>query len=493
MYSVRATLVLVTVLCFCLIATPAVGNSEYDISTDESIDVPDRTIEQGGDTFTITAISQVDPGESISVTADAPSGTDITVYLYDGEQRIVTAREGTGTSTFEFSITAGDVEGDVVSGTYAFVLQHDGTRKAAHPLVIRGYSVDASAPDTATRGETISVSAEIEKLRGQDMESVEVVMATDATTIRKSATASGAGTYTAEIDTSDLSAGSYDVYANVRGPDSALGEKELLGIATPIETRVEADETEEPESGGGGGGGGGGGAAPADPSTATRTATDHTTPSGQTTPEDGSAATERFTTEIVDGAPEEAGVTVNVGGTNLRDVTFADEAVQATGNLTVERSASPPETVATEVGENNVLAWVDIRVPPAARDTPATLRFTLSSSEVGDRAPDSMGVARVTDEGIRLLPVDVTTTADGGLTIEAETPGFSEFAVVSVPSQTTTGEPTAAGAETTATDGAITPGDGTTPTEGSGETHVFRILILLMVGGVLTVHLARRM
>lgn len=491
MSSVRATLILVTVVCFCLIAAPAVGNSEYDISTDASIDVPDRTIEQGGDTFTITAVSQVDPGESISVTADAPGGTDITVYLYDRDQRIVTAREGTGTSTFEFSITADDVAGDVVSGTYAFVLQHDGTRQAAHPLVVRGYSVDASAPDTATRGETISVSAEIEKLRGQDMESVEVVMASDATTVRKPATASGGGTYTAEIDTSDLSAGSYDVYANVRGPDSALGEKELLGIATPTETRVEADETEETESGGGGGGGGGG-AAPADPSTPTGTATDHTTPSGQATPGDGSAATERFTTELVDGAPEEAGVTVHVGGTNLRDVTFADEAVRATGNLTVERSASPPETVATEVGEHNVLAWVDIRVPPAARDAPATLRFTLSSSEVGDRAPESMGVARVTDGGIQLLPVDVTTTADGGLTIEAETPGFSEFAVVSVPSQTTTGQTTATSAETTATDGAITPGDGTNPTEGSGETHAFRILILLTVGAVLAVHLARR-
>jgi flavin-dependent dehydrogenase len=188
----------------------------------------DVLVAGGGLAGITTALSAADPGESISVTADAPSGTDITVYLYDSEQRIVTAREGTGTSTFEFSITADDVEGDVVSGTYAFVLQHDGTRKAAHPLVIRGYSVDVSAPDTAPQGETITVSAEIDKLRGQDMEDVEVVMANDATTIGKSATASGAGTYTAEIDTSDLSAGSYDVYANVRGPDSALGEKELL-------------------------------------------------------------------------------------------------------------------------------------------------------------------------------------------------------------------------------------------------------------------------
>jgi hypothetical protein len=85
-----------------------------------------------------------------------------------------------------------------------------------------------------------------------------------------------------------------------------------------------------------------------------------------------------------------------------------------------------------------------------------------------------MGVARVTDDGIRLLPVDVTTTANGGLTIEAETPGFSEFAVVSIPSQTTAGQTTATSAEPTATDGAITPGSETTPTEGSGDTHVFR-------------------
>jgi hypothetical protein len=282
MTNERARLVVVVVAVLVAAATTAaVGATEYDIQVDGSVAVPDRTVEQDGDRFTVTAIGLADPGESVTVDVTAPEGESVEVYLYNADRQIVTSREGTGSGSFSVDL------GGYAAGTYTFVLQHDGVREAAHPLVIRGYSVDVSSPGSVTEGDSLRVSVDAAKLRGDDLSNVEVVVADATTTVRRDATRSDDGTYGATVDTAALGPGTYRVYANVRGTDTALGQAEILGLADPARVAVESDS----------GSTNGGGSAGTDPtSTATPSATPTAgtptpTPSATGTPTSTSTAT----------------------------------------------------------------------------------------------------------------------------------------------------------------------------------------------------------
>ncbi|MFB6161396.1 MAG: hypothetical protein ABEJ61_09515 [Haloferacaceae archaeon] len=292
--AVAATVVLVA------LAAATAGAAEYDVHTAESVPVPERTVEQGGDTFTVTAIGRADPGERVDVRVTAPDGAPVAVYLYNDDRQIVASREGTGSGSFTLALDG------YAAGTYTFVLQHDGVREAAHPLVVRGYAVDVRAPSDVAKGEDLRVSVDATKLRGDDLARVEVVVADGDTTVRRTASRSGDGTYVATVDTAGFDAGTYRVYANVRGPDTAQGEAEILGLADPTSTTVEAS------------GAPGGGSTPAD---GTATATDDTapgTPGGSgtvVTPRPGgTTAAARSTTGT---APTHVPVVLGVGAVTL--------------------------------------------------------------------------------------------------------------------------------------------------------------------------------
>lgn len=479
----------VAMVCLAAIIAPLVGAaSEYNVTTDQSIDVPDRTVEQNGDTFTITSISRADPGDTISVTVDAPQGTEATLYLYNNDQEIVkTIGREPGTTTYDVTLTDGQGN-DLASGTYALLVQHDGSREAAHPLVIRGYSVSVNDPADVTKGETLSVSADISKLRGQDQQRVEIVVANDDTTIRETASSTGSGTFTASIDTDDLNAGRYDVYANVRGSEEALGEEELLGLSDSRTVEIE-----EPETTSAPGGGGGAGGATSTPSSGTATPGGTSTPASTPNQQSQSAIAESVTKEIVDENSQKQGVNVQVDTETLREITFNDESVQVAGEITVQRRSSPPSAISQQFGSDNVVTSVSIDVPPAATESQATLRFELSQATASEVSPDRLGVVRMVDGGLQLLPTDVETTSNG-LVVTAETPGFSEFAVVQL-EQSTTGDTTETSTQTD--DGAITPNTQTTGSEtntttsGNGSTHLGTILVLAMLAVIAGAHWRR--
>jgi MYXO-CTERM domain-containing protein len=490
----------IVLLCLAVASVPfAVADSEYSVTTDRSIEVPDRTVEQGGDTFTITEISRADPSDSISVTADAPDDTDITLYLYNNDRAIVDAREGTGTTTFDFTLENDSGVG-YEAGTYAFVLQQDGSREAVHPLVVRGYSVSVESPSAVTTGEEISVSTDVEKLRGDDLENVEVVLANEETTLRETASEEGDGTYTTTIETDGLSAGTYDLYATVRGTEQALGQSEILGLSDPQEVEIEAeDSTETSESASGGAGGGGTSEeAEAETTASSDETTDETT---ATDPQDqqSAAVAESITKEIVDEESDTAGVSVNTDTETLTEITFSDGAVQATGDLTVERYSTPSATFTQQFDETDVLTSVNIEVPPAATSSSATLRFTVGSAALGDRQAEHLGVVRAVDGGLQVIPSEVEQT-DSGVTVTAETPGFSEFAVVyieppaeSTATDTTTTAATPGGSESTSgagDDGAITPSTQTgtgseETTTGSGPAPFVGALVFVLLAVLL--------
>ncbi|ESS05536.1 MAG: hypothetical protein A07HB70_02012 [uncultured archaeon A07HB70] len=471
---------LALLVCLAALAAPlAAADGAYDLTSDSAVDVPDRQVEVQGDTFTISSVTRADPGDTISVTVTAPSGAETTTLLYDNEQQIVDAADSTGTSTVEFDLSGYD------AGTFSLVLQDDGAREAAHPVVVRGYSVTSDAPTSVGPDDTFSVTADVSKLRGDDLTRVEVVVANDATTLRADATAANGDTYEASVDASRLGTGSYQVYATVRGPEQALGNDELLGLDDPSTLEVE-----EQSSGGGGGGGGVSTATDTDTPTPDGTATDTDTP----TPT-GPQPDERVTAEIVDERSGEPGVTVAVETQTLSTITFADESVQLAGDVTVERGPAAAAPFDDQFGADAVLTAVDVSVPPAAAGSGATLRFTVDAAALGDRGLATVGVVREVDGGVELLPTDAERSGST-VTVTAQTPGFSRFAVVSL-DRLAPGTPDATDAPsatpTPTADGAVTPVDSPAPTtSGDGDSDVFVLLGLLGTAAVLAARLSGR-
>jgi hypothetical protein len=451
----RLPRVLLLALALSLVLSPVALAATYDVTTDRSVDVPDRTIEQGGQSFEVTAISRADPGETVSVTATAPQNESVRLYLYNDRQAIVTAREGTGTSRFTVSL------GGYEAGTYAFVLQHDGVREAVHPLVVRGYETSVDAPGSVTRGETVTVTAGAEKLRGPDLASVEVVVANDREEVRATATP-GSNGYTATVDTDDLSVGSYEVYATVRGPNRAFGEREILGFTAGQPLTVESADATPTEAPAGGGAVGGGATATPD-ATATPSATPGATASP---PADG------VTAPLADARPDRPGVTVVVDAPTLAAITYADDSVAGTGAVTVTTQTSAPDAFTGQFDPADVLTSVTVDAPAAARESRARLQFGLPASALGDRPADSLVVVRAAEGGLQLLPTEVNASGST-VAVAADTSGGTQFAVVSVERTDAGGDEQTA--TPTATDGGVvTPDTATpgTPTEGDGSTHL---------------------
>ncbi|WP_311173111.1 hypothetical protein [Halobellus ordinarius] len=268
------------------------GQSSFTISVDGAVDVPERTVEFQGSSYQITAIAKADPGETIDVSVDAPSGEEYDLYIYNDEQRIEDNRRGTGEESFQFSLDG------YTAGSYTIALQYDGSFEKVHPLVVRGYAVSVDAPAAATVDSTINVSVDASKLRGDDLERIDVAVANDDDRVSTTADHQSGSTYTANISLDGLPAGDYDVFATVRGPDDAFGEDEALGLNDGSPLTIESEDTEtatptdtatESSDGTGGGGGGGtGGVTDSDGtttegSTTTTQSANHTTVSTVTT------------------------------------------------------------------------------------------------------------------------------------------------------------------------------------------------------------------
>lgn len=443
--------------------------ADFELTTDQSITVADRTVQQSGNTFDINTITQVNPSDQITVTADAPADTDITMYLYDKDQNIVEngAYEGTGTTDFGVAVGAA---GASEPGTYAFILQQDGERKAAHPLVVQGYSVSADAPGSVTVGDDISVEGEFNQLRGETYDQIDVIVAgTDTDTeIIESAEVTD-GSFSASISTSDsnLEAGSYDVYAAVRGSGTAFGRQEILGLSTPQLLEVNADEsqnTDGSEDDSNGGGGGGGGSTETTP-TQTPEEDSSDTPS-QTSLDDGPV-----TRSISDNNPEQDSMDVSVKAGPVEKVSFDTSEADATGELTVDRSSETTESFTSQFGSDRVKTAVSITVPEALASTTATVTLRLSEDELGDTDPANLQAVKNTEGGSQVLSSTTEETSDGGATVTARTPGFSEFAVITAPteSDSTATQDEGTNSETSNTES--TDDTGSSDNTPSGETN----------------------
>ena len=461
-------LISIVVICvLILMATPVVVTAaDFDVTTEESINVADRSVEQGGNTYEINSITQVDPTDQITADVDAPSDTDVTMYLYDKNENILRGYEGTGTTNFNVDI---DDHGASEPGTYALVVQSDGIREAVHPLIVRGYSISANAPGSATMGNDISVDGEFTQLRGDQYDQIDIVIAaTDTETEVISQSNIDGETFSTSISTqnTELEPGSYDVYAVVRGSDTALGRQEILGLSSPQLLEIEADESEDSNDDDGnddiddGGGGGGGGTAPVD---STEEESEETT---EDTPKQASLDDGAVSRTITDNNPEQDGMNVPVNAGPVGEVTFESSESDTGGEVTVSKSSTTTETFSSQFGSNRVKTAVSVTVPDSLASTTATVEFRLSEEELGETAPTDLQAVKNTDGGTQVLSSTTEAPSDGGAVVTARTPGFSEFAVITAPAEsdsTTTQNDT--------TNGNTDETDSTTETESSDTTQ----------------------
>jgi PGF-CTERM protein len=247
--------VVLLISSLCIAGTAVATAPSASISAQESRTIPELEFAIENEQFVATDLTVKDPGETFAIDVSISNADQYKLAIYNTEEQIVTQEKQTGSGSATFDLSG------YQAGTYLLVVNQDGTFLAVHPLLVRGYSVDVTAPGQATEGETIEVDADPTRLRGGQLDHVEVFVIDSSGTeyVRTNATLSG-GTYVANVDLDGLDAGSYEVYATARGTDSAYGEAEVLGLSegAALDIAAATPTPTEASSGGGTSGGDGG-------------------------------------------------------------------------------------------------------------------------------------------------------------------------------------------------------------------------------------------
>lgn len=231
-----------TVVVLCLLALVAlaatgvaggntIARNGYSLAVEGSVDTPSVTRSFDGVTYEVDATARVDPG-IVRVTAETPTDGAYRVYAYNNRQQILTQQRAEGNGTLRIDLRDAD------AGSYVLSLTDDGVHQVVHPVLVRGYEVDASVPDRAPAGGRVNVTVETRHLRGADAAAVTVLVANGSATRERTLTASGPDTYAGRLPTAQLAPGNYTVYATVRGSDRAFGERELLGFRAAGDLRL---------------------------------------------------------------------------------------------------------------------------------------------------------------------------------------------------------------------------------------------------------------
>lgn len=238
---------------------PASGSSHFDVAVSPSIDVPDRTVTFEEGEHVIEELGRVERGEAIEARVDVDESTRAQLQLVDDDHDRLAGDEGRGDAHLDFPTD------DLEPGTYLVVLRVDGSVVDLEPVVVSAYDVSVSAPDAATAGSAVEVSAEVTPVGSQDApDRVQVVVGDGSERVRTTLSRESESTYTGSVDTGSLSGGTYTLYAVAQDVEVfAPDERVVLGASDARTLALAAPTTRESDAGGGGGGsgsiGGGGG------------------------------------------------------------------------------------------------------------------------------------------------------------------------------------------------------------------------------------------
>ncbi|WP_049982763.1 CARDB domain-containing protein [Halorubrum sp. BV1] len=405
-----------------------IAPAEFGVS---GLDAPDRV--QSGNTVDVSATVENVGDASGSDEIELRFGDDVTGT--EGDDYAVLDTSGTGTldggasAPVEFTgvqlAEDGVSEIGVASGD-TVVRQAIVVEPAAAFFDV---SLDAGESDTTvTAGETATVTAVVENVGGQEAaQLVEVLVDgaedADSTAVRELADG-GTAAIPVSVDTGANATGTIEVVVSTDDDEVT----QSVTIEQPPETGDGTDgdddgtdDTGPVSSGGGGGGGGiGFGADPVDSLELDAVETETETPS----------------------ADFEANQRVATFGSVQNVESIAFDATDQVGEVAV----SDVDPASADVNPPGAAVTVqEISVPDDATDRSATIEFDVSADRLDaiGAEPSELTAVRLNEGEWETLDTTVTAETADGVTLEAETPGFSVFAVnaVSEPEAAATVDP----------------------------------------------------
>ncbi|MDT3435583.1 hypothetical protein [Haloarcula sp. 1CSR25-25] len=256
----KLPLQLILVFAVTLTAASALAAPGYSLSATPSLDVPDQTVTYESTEYSITSITRVFAGESVTTEANVPDDASYEIKFRGPDNQLISSDRYSGDTTHTV-----DYFGNGEAGTYAITIRDENELKAVYPVVLAGYSVSVAAPTSIESGQSLAVTANLTEKDIQthsSLDRVEVVIGDDDIAARQQMNKEQAGQYTANISTADIEPASYNLYVVVRGDEDVRQRAEVLAVSDlsslTISERSTSTVTEtESDSGASGSGGGG--------------------------------------------------------------------------------------------------------------------------------------------------------------------------------------------------------------------------------------------
>jgi hypothetical protein len=247
MSSPRVLLAVALVISLSIAPVAGQSSQDYEITLDQEIDIPERTVEVESDEFTVSTTGRYAKGGTVEVTTSAPDSSEYAIRLVDSQERLRASAFAAGDNSTSFTL-------DYDAGTYAVVLANASDSSdiyAVKPLVIYGYTVTQETPDETEEDSTLTVEFSLTKADDANVDeppaNVRVALSNDSMSpLTTDATRTEDLHYTAEIDTNTLSPGDYRLSTGVQRDNTVYGEQELIGIDSYQVSIVEQTTTPTP-------------------------------------------------------------------------------------------------------------------------------------------------------------------------------------------------------------------------------------------------------
>jgi hypothetical protein len=211
--------------------TPATATSHFEITSEDSQPVPERSVEFRNATYQLDSFVVADPGDEINVSVSGPDEA-YRVYIYNSDEQLVDSRATVGNDTFTFDLA------EYEPGSYSVTVYQSGDYEALKPLVVQGYDVSVDAPEQITTDEGVSVRVSVER-NGTDSgpEAVRAVVSSSEDELAVNATGAD-GSYTAAVEAGALDSGNYTVYGVVQGETQVFDRNEVSGVSDRVSLSV---------------------------------------------------------------------------------------------------------------------------------------------------------------------------------------------------------------------------------------------------------------
>lgn len=228
----RTSAIVLIVLLVTAVGTAgtAYAADEYAIELSPAVETPPRPVSIGSETFTVSALGRVDPGETVTADVSAPA-SPYDVVVYDDATQVVASKNASGDGTVEFDTDGWD------PGLYLVAVEVDGDRETVMPLLVSAYHVDVAAPDEAAPDASIEVEVDL-TITDEPVEvgTVTAIVANDAEERMATLEAAGEGSYVGSVDLGGLPEGGFSIFVAVEDDEG------LVAFSDPTELTIESTE-----------------------------------------------------------------------------------------------------------------------------------------------------------------------------------------------------------------------------------------------------------